>query len=396
MTAFPTPAIVAFAVIPPLLFFVVFVVRSTRALARAEAAFAAACVAALRPPAGGRAPAVLITGATSGIGLKLAELLACAGLRVLIGHRDLRKGRDALRAVHAALAARGLPPAGASLLELDVTSPESVRRAAEKLPAGGLDFVVLNAGVLPQRGTRACAAAGAVLRCRLGAFLETGRAAPGEPHFLVTEEGPRAHGAPPLLLATHVLGHALLLQLLRGALRPGARVLWSGSRAADLAAVPWAYLGPPKGGSAPPPPGWALATPPPLPGEAYAAAKAVQELVSRAAPRRLPLPPGVESFCVCPGFVETPLGSPPFFAALSPLFRAARALFPSMTLESERGCAVYLGVMAAGRGALQPALKYVLKGGGVAPAARGVVPPVGGEMEDWAWDACDAWLREWR
>ena len=104
-------ALLAFTAI--LLLLCAAVVAATRSLARSEAAFSAACLASLRPPVGARAPVVLITGATSGIGLKLAEILACAGLRVLIGHRDAARGGAALAAVRAALAARGLPPSGA-------------------------------------------------------------------------------------------------------------------------------------------------------------------------------------------------------------------------------------------------------------------------------------------
>jgi hypothetical protein len=99
------------------------------------------------------------------------------------------------------------------------------------------------------------------------------------------------------------------------------------------------------------------------------------------------------------------LGAPSYAAVIVPssaglhvlsAFHAARALFPSMTLDAARGCAVYLGVMAAQKGALAPAVKHVLSGAGVAPAKRGVVPPVGSEVEDWVWDACEGWLREWR
>lgn len=84
---------------------------------------------------------VLITGAASGIGRAAAELFAARGWQVGLADRDERGLR--------ALAAQ-LGPESAVSCPCDVTEPDSVAAALEALcgPAGGLDLLVNNAGVL--------------------------------------------------------------------------------------------------------------------------------------------------------------------------------------------------------------------------------------------------------
>jgi NAD(P)-dependent dehydrogenase (short-subunit alcohol dehydrogenase family) len=83
-------------------------------------------------------PTVLITGATSGIGLSAAEQLAAAGWDVWVA------GRDPDRAQRAAAQAGGRP------LQLDVTDAASIAAAAEQV--GRLDALVNNAGIQPDHG----------------------------------------------------------------------------------------------------------------------------------------------------------------------------------------------------------------------------------------------------
>jgi NAD(P)-dependent dehydrogenase (short-subunit alcohol dehydrogenase family) len=87
--------------------------------------------------------AVLVTGATSGIGRAAALKFAAAGARVALVGRNA----DALEATRAAMGQVG---AGAVAIRADVTREEDVRRAVDGAVSalGGLDVVVCGAGVI--------------------------------------------------------------------------------------------------------------------------------------------------------------------------------------------------------------------------------------------------------
>ncbi|MFF4020836.1 SDR family oxidoreductase [Streptomyces sp. NPDC001843] len=84
----------------------------------------------------------LITGANKGLGLETARQLGARGATVLLGARDLRRGKPAADA----LAAEGLD---AHPLLLDVTDPACVADAAAWIDEryGRLDILVNNAGI---------------------------------------------------------------------------------------------------------------------------------------------------------------------------------------------------------------------------------------------------------
>ena len=85
---------------------------------------------------------VLITGCSSGIGLATTVLLAQKGFDVIASMRNLNKADK----LNAALKEVGK---NVRLVELDVTSPETIRTALKKIQEdhGGVDVLVNNAGI---------------------------------------------------------------------------------------------------------------------------------------------------------------------------------------------------------------------------------------------------------
>ncbi|WP_206473987.1 SDR family NAD(P)-dependent oxidoreductase [Dietzia sp. KRD202] len=86
----------------------------------------------------------LITGATSGVGLETARAASRAGARVILAVRDTERGRQ----VAAQL------PGETRVVEVDLASLESVRRAAGELLGGEpepVDILVNNAGAITPR-----------------------------------------------------------------------------------------------------------------------------------------------------------------------------------------------------------------------------------------------------
>ncbi|HYH30740.1 MAG TPA: oxidoreductase [Pseudonocardia sp.] len=87
--------------------------------------------------------AVLVTGATSGLGLAAATALARSGARVLLTARDPERGKAALERVQRS--------GDAELVELDLADLDSVRRAAADVRArtgDALGVLMNNAGVM--------------------------------------------------------------------------------------------------------------------------------------------------------------------------------------------------------------------------------------------------------
>lgn len=119
---------------------------------------------------------VFVTGATSGVGLEASRILAGAGAHVVLGCREIAKGKDA-----AADIAESHPGADTELLECDLADLGSIARAARAFADAHerLDVLVNNAGVMatPYRRT----ADGFELQFgvnHLGHFALTGRLLP--------------------------------------------------------------------------------------------------------------------------------------------------------------------------------------------------------------------------
>ncbi|MEU8273242.1 SDR family NAD(P)-dependent oxidoreductase [Microbispora bryophytorum] len=85
--------------------------------------------------------AVLVTGASRGIGRAIAVAFAAAGDRVAIHHRGSPDLAERLRAE--------LPGEGHAIVQADVADPADARRMVEEAAAalGGIDVLVNNAGV---------------------------------------------------------------------------------------------------------------------------------------------------------------------------------------------------------------------------------------------------------
>ena len=87
----------------------------------------------------------VVTGASGGIGLETATVLAQRGGTVVLGCRDERKAGQAASEIRAAA-----PGADVRLVHLDLASLGSVRQAADEILAGcpRLDLLINNAGVM--------------------------------------------------------------------------------------------------------------------------------------------------------------------------------------------------------------------------------------------------------
>jgi NAD(P)-dependent dehydrogenase (short-subunit alcohol dehydrogenase family) len=87
------------------------------------------------------ARAVLVTGASRGIGRATAQAFAAAGDLVVVNHRDSRAEAEEL--------VRSLPGSGHLAIQADLADPDAAKQLVESTVAalGGLDVLVNNAGV---------------------------------------------------------------------------------------------------------------------------------------------------------------------------------------------------------------------------------------------------------
>ena len=87
----------------------------------------------------------VITGANTGLGYETAAALADHGARVVLAVRHLDKGKEAADRITAQS-----PGADVALQELDLTSLESIRTAADQLRSehNRIDLLINNAGVM--------------------------------------------------------------------------------------------------------------------------------------------------------------------------------------------------------------------------------------------------------
>jgi NAD(P)-dependent dehydrogenase (short-subunit alcohol dehydrogenase family) len=87
----------------------------------------------------------IITGANSGIGYGAAAVLAAKGAHTVLAVRNLDKGKEAADRIK-----KASPNAVVALQELDLTSLDNIRKAADELRANfpRIDLLINNAGVM--------------------------------------------------------------------------------------------------------------------------------------------------------------------------------------------------------------------------------------------------------
>lgn len=120
---------------------------------------------------------IILTGATSGIGLETARALSTTGATLLLTARDRKKAEASLAGI--------LDPGRVSLVDMDNASLSSVRAAAQQILTqthGKINILIANAGIM------------------------------GVPDLTLTEDGYESH------FAVNHLSHFLLFSLLKDAL----------------------------------------------------------------------------------------------------------------------------------------------------------------------------------
>ena len=95
---------------------------------------------------------VLVTGGNNGIGLAVCQLFAAQpNYHCIMASRSLEKGQKALASIQSSNSSSAI-----SLVQLDITSDESISAAVEEVKAkhGHLDVLINNAGVCPMDFSR--------------------------------------------------------------------------------------------------------------------------------------------------------------------------------------------------------------------------------------------------
>ncbi|XP_028937406.1 3-keto-steroid reductase/17-beta-hydroxysteroid dehydrogenase 7 isoform X2 [Ornithorhynchus anatinus] len=281
---------------------------------------------------------VVVTGASSGIGLALCRRLLAEddSVRLCLACRDPRRAeaaRASLLASH--------PDARLSSVRLDVSSLDSVLGAARDLRRRfrRLDFLYLNAGIMPNPKLNIKALVSSFFSRELFHVMST---ADG---LLTQEDGTTADGLREVF-ATNVFGHFVLIRELEPLLcRPDSpsRLVWTSSSNARRSNFSLDDVQHSRGR------------------EPYSSSKYVTDLLSVALNRKLNAQ-GVYSSVTCPGTVLTKLTYgilPPFvWTLLAPILWLLRFFVNSFTMTPYNGAEASVWLFHQTPESLNPLTKY--------------------------------------
>lgn len=138
---------------------------------------------------------IVLTGASSGIGLEAAKVLSEKGGKLILPVRNLEKGSNAVQEIK-----KRFPDADIELMLMDISDLDSVRQFAEKVKMkyDQLDLLLNNAGIMwpPQRNLSKQGHESQFATNHLGHFLLTGLLLPlikATPHSRVVTQSSVLH-----------------------------------------------------------------------------------------------------------------------------------------------------------------------------------------------------------